>query len=376
MSQNNTVVSNQWFSRPADQRFLTLDALKAKVDERKSQYVARDAAMDCMQVQSTAEGGIVLQDKDGSSPAKLTHWAFGQLAARASAPAGYLRKLPAEIAVQALQWSMETHEAKSDEGNDVKLLIQQNGETYLRAATSPTYGRIYDADVVSAIVRSVDQSIWRVPSASYSGTDPLRATTLYASDHDIFIFLVDEGRTIEAGGENLKRGFYVWNSEVGASTFGLASFTYDRVCDNRIIWNCGNFKELRIRHTSGGPHRFMAHAAPTLRAFAESSGKLIAATVVEAKATTVGKDRKSVLEWMAARGFTKPQAVRAYEKAEEDPRGYDPRTVWALVQGATDAAHEIGFQDDRVEMETKAGKLLDTIASKVPAKETRTGGYF
>jgi hypothetical protein len=368
----NFVVSEQWAKRPMDQRFATLGDLRAKVAERKVQYLEKSAALEHMQVQATDDGGIVLADKENAiPPAMLTHWAFGQLCARAGAPAGYLRKLPAELATMDLQWSMETHEAKSDDGNDAKLLIQKNGATWLRAVTSPTYGRIYDLDVVDGIIRNVDQSIWRVPSASYTGSEPLRATTIYGSDHDIFVFLVDEGRTIEADGEALKRGFYCWNSEVGATTFGLASFTYDRVCDNRIIWNCGNFKEMTIRHTSGGPHRFLAHAAPTLRRFAESSGKLIEATIVQAKATQVGKDRKSVLEWMSARGFTKPQAAKAYDAAEADPRGYDPRTVWALVQGVTDSAHSVGFQDDRVDLEAKAGKLLDQIADKIPAKETR-----
>lgn len=376
MSQNSTIVSNQWASRPSDQRFLTLADLQAKVWQRRQQYQVRDAALDCMQVQPTDKGGIVLMDRDGSSPAQLTHWAMGQLCARAKAPVGYLRSLPAELAAVNLQWSMEHHEAANEEGNDVKLLIQRNGETWLRAATSPTYGRIYDADVVDSIIRNVDTSIWKVPSASYSGTDPLRATTLYASDHDVFVFLVDEGRTIEAGGENLKRGFYVMNSEVGASKFLLAWFTYDHVCDNRIIWGIGDFHELSIRHTSGGPHRFMANAAPSLKRFAESSGKIIEATVTQAKSVKVGKDRASVIEWLNARGFTKPLAGKAFDKAKADPRGYDPTTLWAVVQGVTDAAHDVEHTDTRTDLEAKAGKLLSDIAKTIPQKELRPSASF
>ena len=52
--------------------------------------------------------------------------------------------------------------------------------------------------------------------------------------------------------------------------FGIATFTYDYVCDNRIIWGQRNFRELKIRHTSGGPHRFVANAVPQLTAYAES----------------------------------------------------------------------------------------------------------
>ena len=55
-------------------------------------------------------------------------------------------------------------------------------------------------------------------------------TTLYASDRDVFLFLVDDMNPIEAGTlpdgspDLFFRGFYCWNSEVGAKTLGIASF--------------------------------------------------------------------------------------------------------------------------------------------------------
>ena len=56
-------------------------------------------------------------------------------------------------------------------------------------------------------------------------------TTLYASDRDVFLFLVDDLNPIEAGllpdgsPDLYFRGFYCWNSEVGAKTLGIASFS-------------------------------------------------------------------------------------------------------------------------------------------------------
>ena len=88
---------------------------------------------------------------------------------------------------------------------------------------------------------------WQVPAASYADANPKRATTLYGSDRDVFIFLVDPDNPIEHGEDTLFRGFYTWNSEVGAATFGLATFLYRFVCDNRIIWGAQDFKELRIQ---------------------------------------------------------------------------------------------------------------------------------
>jgi hypothetical protein len=161
----------------------------------------------------------------------------------------------------------------------------------------------------------------------------------------------------------LKRGFYVWNSEVGSATFGLATFTYDDVCDNRIIWGQADFAELRIRHTSGGPHRFVAQAAPQLRAYGNAGTGDVVATVRAAKAREVGRDKDAVLAWMKQRGFTLPEAGAAYTAAQRDKRGYNPRTVWGLVQGMTDVAHGIAHTDDRVALESRAGRLLEAVAA-------------
>ena len=58
---------------------------------------------------------------------------------------------------------------------------------------------------------------------------------------------VDPKNPVEVNGEQLFRGFYTWNSEVGSAVFGLTTFLYRYVCDNRIIWGATDVKELRIR---------------------------------------------------------------------------------------------------------------------------------
>jgi hypothetical protein len=363
LGTNDGRASREWASRPDDQRFLTIDELYGKVASRREECSVQDVALDVTQVSPTEDGeGLILTDGKGLT-GNLNNWSFGQLCQRAKAPAGYLRTLPATLAALPLQWSLETHETASDEGNDAKILVRKNGITTVSAITSPTYGRIWDAEVVKAVRDNVNLEEWKVPAASYSAKDPRRATTLYASDRDVFIFLVNEENPIEVAGESLKRGFYVWNSEVGSATFGIATFTYDYVCDNRIIWGQDNFKELTIRHTSGGPHRFVARAVPQLEAYVQSSAAGQAATIKTAKATEVGKDREAVLAWMRSRGFTVPTARKAYDAAEKDPRGYNPRTVWGLVQGVTDVAHDVEFTDARTDLETKAGKLLEEVAA-------------
>ncbi len=95
-------------------------------------------------------------------------------------------------------------------------------------------------------------------------------TTLYASDRDVFIFLVDDLNPIEAGKlpngdpDLFFRGFYAWNSEVGSTTLGVATFYLRAVCMNRNIWGAENFQEIRIRHSKYAPNRFAHEAAPAL----------------------------------------------------------------------------------------------------------------
>src|ERR1700688_2797641 len=95
-------------------------------------------------------------------------------------------------------------------------------------------------------------------------------TTLYASDRDVFLFLVDDTHPIEAGRlpngdpDLYFRGFYCWNSEVGSKTLGIASFYLRAVCMNRNLWGVEDFQEISIRHSKFATQRFAHEAAPAL----------------------------------------------------------------------------------------------------------------
>src|SRR3546814_14967085 len=107
----------------------------------------------------------------------------------------------------------------------------------------------------------VGQTRWKVPGGlDWSNrhytpyVDVSRdTTTLYASERDVLLFLVDDTHPIEAGklpnGEPdlYFRGFYSWNSEVGAKTLGMATPYLRAVCMNRNLWGVENFEEVKIR---------------------------------------------------------------------------------------------------------------------------------
>jgi hypothetical protein len=149
--------NKQWMSRPADQRFQTLDSLRDALSLRRN--ASRAVNMDLAEIRSkpTEDGqGIVINS--GLTPARPSHWSFGQLARLVSAPAEYLRRMPVDLACRCLNESID--QTNEDRG-EMKLMTirdEEGGLDTLQAVTSTTYGRIWDADVASAVSRIVDRS--------------------------------------------------------------------------------------------------------------------------------------------------------------------------------------------------------------------------
>jgi hypothetical protein len=279
-------VSSEWFSRPADERYLSLSELMSSVRGRAER--SRTRTVESASVRVEADRGdaerlaLVLPGSD--QPIVPTHWSFGQLAALVGAPAAYLRQLPAPLAGINLQYGLASHRAEQ-----VKTLETNDGRVELRAVTGPDYGRIYDHELVAAVQRiagnGTGDTRWKVPGVLDWGSgvyNPLiditqDTTTLYASDRDVFLFLVDDLNPIEAGRlpdgspDLYFRGFYCWNSEVGAKTLGIASFYLRAVCQNRNLWGVEDFEEITIRHSKYAASRFAHEAAPALTRFANSS---------------------------------------------------------------------------------------------------------
>lgn len=362
MSQNITTVSEQWANRPDDQRFLTLDDLKASVLQRKAE--SWTAAPHLRNLRVVADNGkleVDLYDSTHGERRRLspTHWGFGQLSQQANCPAAYLRRLPSELAAINLQWGLEHDSLRSD----ALVLAQSNGTNSLRAMTSTSYGRIWDHQVVEAVERINQDGRWQIPAASYATTNPKRATTLYASDRDVFIFLVDPAHPVDIGGEQLFRGFYTWNSEVGAAVFGICTFLYRFVCDNRIIWDATEVKELRIRHTGGAPERFAYEARQRLARYSEESTAGLVEQIRRAKDFEIPKaaEKNGVASWLQARGFTKTVSIAAVSSAVAEEG--QARSLWDVINGITAHARSIPNSDDRVALEVQAGKLMGLVAS-------------
>ena len=65
------------------------------------------------------------------------------------------------------------------------------------------------------------------------------------------------------------------------------------------------------------------------------------------------------MEWLRGKGFTQGLATVAARKARQDDG--NPRSVWNLVQALTSQAQQTQYTDERVAIESKAGKLMAAV---------------
>lgn len=368
-------VSSEWFNRPDDQRYLSLSELYASVRGRAERSRTRTMASAAIRVEARSDNpehmALILPGADG--PTVPTHWSFGQLSSLIGAPAAYMRQLPAPLAAINLQYGLSSHRAEQ-----IKTLETVDGRVELRAVTGPDYGRIYDHELVEAVQKIAGNgpgdTRWKVPgvldwsSGIYNPDVDIAkdTTTLYASDRDVFLFLVDDRNPIEAGrlpnGEPdlFFRGFYCWNSEVGAKTLGMASFYLRAVCQNRNLWGVEDFQEITIRHSKYAASRFAQEAAPALTRFANSSPLAFVNGIKAARQRIVARTDEDRSEFLRTRGFSKAETAKVIETVLVE-EGRKPESIFDFVQGITRIARDKPHQDVRLDLEGKAKKLLDRV---------------
>ena len=393
--------SQQWCTRPPDERFWNLkDALEATT---KYAELARVASVPFagLRVEASSGNELNLVGKQGV-PARLTHFSFGQLADRAKFPAAPLRTLPATLAGQVLNHRLKERGVEDSESRVQLLFHRNNGsdikpDLVLRAASSEGYERIWNNEVFTNLVALQKEEGWRPPPARPAFDDPrsrpatkedllrtkdmgwslkegdlISPAGIYASDRDMFVFLVNEDRLIDDGkGNHLARGFVLWNAEVPGISFGMMRFLYMGVCGNHIVWGAQGVQEVRLRHSKSNREKAFDTLKVELKEYEDASASEDEALIKKARAFEIkpseGKKGKegvidSLLSFVRTKKLpiTEKNLNAAYEIAERKEDTYGaPNTPWAIVQGLTEHSQELPYASDRTRLDRAAGKVLE-----------------
>lgn len=384
---------NQWKNRPADQRFWNLQELLEATAYVKAQAVEADSCLADLRVTAT-DDNLLISGRQGKQ-AILSNFAFGQLSARIGAPASYLRDLPATLAAQNLNYGLKaTGEeiAKPSGENDTRLLFHRNGDFVLRAATSTSYARVWNHTLVKKLMGLVPEG-FRVPCARPVGIpgertrkateldvmrmrggglsvnvgDDIAPAGLYASDKDIFVFLVNEEATIDDGTDTgLAQGFFLWNSEVGDKSLGGMVFDYKSVCGNHIVWGAQDVFEFNYRHVGNVEDRAQNAMEMFVKKYSNASVSDREGQIVKARSMVLGKTKDEVVDAVLAfvrakkvAALNKKLLEAAYDAADLHADWYgNPRSVYGMVNGITEVSQVDTHTDERTEIDRAAGKVM------------------
>ena len=367
--------SQQWSTRPKDEIFSTIeDGYLAAKQYASTATEKSDVSPSTLRVEAI-DGDVQLIGR-GNVPAKLTNWAFGQVSNLVGAPASYLRKLPATLAAQNVNFGLAnkygTSSKPTSDDTRVNLLVHSNGSLLVRAFNSDRYSRIWNWELLERM-RDFHLYGWTNPTpfattASAHGAG-LGDPTIYVSDHDMFVFQVNNDNRISEPGnpDGLGRGFFVENSEVGAAKLRVTTFLYRYMCSNHIVWGAKDVKEISVRHVGNAHDRVMYQfdaLKVELKKYANSSASELEGQIAKAKSFVLASGRKDELLdsiFAKLRGSVTRTALEAgYDMASQHQlTDGAPNTAWGLAQGLTRYSQTLQYADARVEVDRAAGKLVE-----------------
>lgn len=351
-----TRASTEWSKRAPDERFTSLAAMHAKACGAQSSARV-STPIEVKRLRAVAIGDDVKVQSPSGAVADLTDWSFGQLAARAEAPAGYLQTLSAPLAATCINEGLQ-----HSDGDAVALTNVTGGSMTMRALTSDRYSRIWNADITARLMDLEAGGVWQPAPAAFDGS-----RGLYLGDRDMFAFMVDNDRrifeTLPGGG--LSRGFFAWNSEVGAASFGIMTFLYEYVCGNHRVWGARNVAEIKFRHVGNGlDARAFGAIRATLTDYANASAETDEARIVALRSATLGGTADEILDALFSK-FKVPKklAADAIALAEMRADWYgNPRSVWGIAGALTEIGRDKPNADERIKIDRMGAKIMESVA--------------
>ena len=344
---NLTQASRQLFTRAVDERYASLPELLRATTDMK--HRCQSAAVSRTEFRPFVYDSYLSFQRSNQLPIRLNDWSFTQLCQLAGAAKDTVNRLAAETAVHVFQ---DLLSARDDRDDALQALVVD--DRIIRSVNGPGYRRLWNVDLVRLLMEYAIDFV--PPQKGLNG-----ATGLYAGEQDMFCFLIDPTGWVEIEKEAFAPGFFVWNSEVGRRSIGIATFWFQRVCANHIVWDATEITEYTRRHTGKADTAFteIRRLIEALVAKRDERKDAFASTIAKAMHMRFGQSTEEVADQLVDAGFVKTLATRAAAIAEEK----GSFSIWAVVDALTQLNREQSFAGNRSEADLKAAKLLALAAT-------------
>lgn len=358
---------NQWAKRPPDER---IPDLKTLFDRTEAQYKAsKEAEYPFGELRAEAsKNDLFITRVGGKLPAKLTNWAFGQIAARVGAPASYLATLPATLAAQNLNHGIFKRAQDKTVSAIAKMLLQRGNENpLLRAVTTDKYERIWNYEVSQRLL-DLEAQGWEPAMPDFNSSGPDDFPALYMGDRDIFAFIrlknvyfeqpIKTSSYVSQNYPPIYKGVIYENSEVGSKKIRVTKFFYNSMCGNHIIWGASDVLEFEARHVGNVRDKVKVFAARVAEYGKEGMDEDVA-VIKRATHKIIASTKEELLDelfdkrWL---GVSRKDLEAGYDAVKPEQDG-KPESVWGMVQGLTRHSQTKPYADERTELDRAAGKV-------------------
>ena len=259
----NTQTKNDLFRRPADVVLNDMDELirQAEADQNNSttRRVKSSNIVFKMNEDDEADDAILLET-DQDKPLPLSHYSLTQVASMAKIPVAMIERLYRKGEIELIVDNLNALYPRAS--TDEKMILirnYRNEETLeidhrlIRAVNGSAYSRLWDAEVFSEIDDWLTNQGFDagIPTNIYRSPLMNGQCALFRGDQTSFgFFFTDRAETATLGDAlgGLCPGIMVWNSEVGARSFGFHTFYMHRESGSPIIWTPSNHKRKRFVH--------------------------------------------------------------------------------------------------------------------------------
>lgn len=349
------------FSAPDDCKFMSLAEMRRDADEQRKRSIEI--------LGSSAEMLFATRDGQdylalGHDDFALTNYAYKQLARNIGLPIETVARLKPETRVRVFNelWQVNRNEGR----HDMQFLAEKiDGKLLLRAVTGTRYTRLWDSEVLETIENTLVQAGWvpAHPTFNYDLSIPVeqRPKALIRTDRYSFAFLFTQpGATKPAddGLGGLRKGIMVWNSETAHKSFGWSQFVFRNVCGNFLIWGMKDGKTKRARHVGVVREAFEVFTQDCRELAAELTEQEMD-QLTKAKRTEYARDDEAAIKRLNFSGVSLGAAKAGVEAAKLEINGGD-LSIWSVVNGLTFHAKELANEEDRTELCTAAGHVLNS----------------
>jgi hypothetical protein len=370
--------SSNLFNRPPDEHFGSMqeimDHATNAMNRSREVVVDQDKLYFC---NTHNDIGLVV-DQDDTGMVFPNNYMLTQFATEAGIPMKSLNRLSEDgdldLTVKVLNKLM------ARQGDERKLFIESQNDAgdIGRSVNGTGYTRLYDAVALGEVNRWL-LPVGYIPALPTMNTDEQQNNimgnnkpALFRGDRDTFCFFYhsDDSPSDDLGG--MRQGIMVWNSEVGAKSFGWSTFYFRDMCANFLIWGASNQQTRKFVHRGNiwDAKRWGEFQLDIQRLYEESEkrrGKDLevfakaAQTAFAGDGSATDANKSLAKEYLNNKFRLSGKRAEAIVKAALNPVNGGDLSVWSIVNGVTWDSKETTRVSQMVGDSAVVSKILATV---------------